>query len=239
MTDQPKTALVTGASRGIGKAIAARLHADGYKVIGTATGQIGVDRINAELGPGSGYVLRIENMDSIKACIKAIEADGHSPTILLNNAGITLDALALRITEDAWDNVLKTDLTGVFHLTKLLVRHMMRARWGRIVMLSSVVVSRPFPGQAGYATAKAGLDGLMRALAVEFGSRNITVNSIAPGYIATDMVENVDTSALLPNIPLKRVGQPEDVAGAASYLVSDDASYVTGHVLAVNGGLLF
>jgi 3-oxoacyl-[acyl-carrier protein] reductase len=224
-----KTALVTGASRGIGQAIAAELAKQGAKVIGTATTEEGAKRIN-------GRVLDVRDAAQCDALIKEL----GDIAILVNNAGITRDNLALRMKDAEWDEVMETNLRAVFRLSRAVMRGMMKARWGRIINVTSVVGASGNAGQANYAAAKAGVVGLTKSLARELGSRNITVNCVAPGFIDTDMTRALGDdarNALLTQIPLGRLGVPQDVAAAVAYLASPDAGYVTGTVLHVNGGM--
>ena len=236
-----RVALVTGASRGIGRAIAARLADDGFHVVGTATTEEGVREIEAALGDGgSAVVLRLQDPASIEAALARIGDAWGAPLVLVNNAGIARDGLLMRMSDDAWDEVLGTNLGGVYRLTRPLLRAMMRARWGRIVNLSSVVGRMGNAGQANYAAAKAGIEGFTRALAREVASRGITVNAVAPGFIDTDMTAvlgDAQRAAMLEGIPLGRMGAPADVAGVVSFLAGDDASYITGETVHVNGGL--
>ena len=239
-----KIALVTGASRGIGQAIAARL-AQHYTVIGTATSQKGADAITERLRAYSednqGVVLRIDEADSITDTVKALQDQYGQIDLLINNAGITRDGLLMRMKDDDWEAVLNTNLMGVFRLTKACMRSMMKQRFGRIVNIASVVGVMGNAGQANYAAAKAGLIGFTKSVAKELGSRNITANVIAPGFIQTDMTDSLDEKTqaeLLKQIPLDKLGQVEDVAYAVEYLVSEGAGYVTGQTLHINGGLL-
>jgi 3-oxoacyl-[acyl-carrier protein] reductase len=235
-------ALVTGATRGIGAAIAERLAHDGARVIGTATTQDGAARISANLGPrgGRGVVLDVVKPDSIEAALEDIEAKEGAVGILCNNAGITRDTLLLRMKEEDWSAVLDTNLASVFRLSKAVLRGMMKARKGRIVSITSVVGLTGNPGQANYAAAKAGILGFTKSLAREVGSRGITVNAIAPGFIDTDMTRalaEAQRTALNAQIPLGRLGQPSDIAAAVAFLCSPDGAYITGETLHVNGGM--
>jgi 3-oxoacyl-[acyl-carrier protein] reductase len=235
-------ALVTGATRGIGAAIAERLAHDGARVIGTATTQDGAARISANLGPrgGRGVVLDVVKPDSIETALEDIEAKEGAVGILCNNAGITRDTLLLRMKEEDWSAVLDTNLASVFRLSKAVLRGMMKARKGRIVSITSVVGLTGNPGQANYAAAKAGILGFTKSLAREVGSRGITVNAIAPGFIDTDMTRalaEAQRTALNAQIPLGRLGQPSDIAAAVAFLCSPDAAYITGETLHVNGGM--
>ena len=239
-----QTALVTGATRGIGAAIALRLAADGAIVIGTATTDEGAARIAtllAEAGnAGTGMKLDVTDAAATDAVLAAIDAQFGAITILVNNAGITRDNLLLRMKDDEWDAIMATNLKPVFRLSKAVLRGMMKARHGRIIQIGSVVGSSGNPGQANYSAAKAALLGFTKSLAQEVGSRNITVNCVAPGFIDTDMTKGLPDAArdtLLSRIPLGRLGSPEDVAHAVAYLASPGAAYVTGVTLHVNGGM--
>ncbi len=243
---QGKVALVTGASRGIGKAIAAELAARGATVIGTATSQAGAESITAALAAfaprpaGRGVVLEVNDAAAVEALIDALGKAEGGPHILVNNAGITRDTLAMRMKDDDWSSVVDTNLNSVFRLCRGVMRGMMKSKWGRIINVTSVVGSSGNAGQANYAAAKAGVAGMTRALARELGSRNITVNCVAPGFIDTDMTRGLgeeQTKALLSQIPLGRLGRPEDVAQSVAYLASPAADYVTGTTLHVNGGM--
>ncbi|WP_372749436.1 3-oxoacyl-ACP reductase FabG [Litorivivens sp.] len=239
-----KIALVTGASRGIGKAIALSLAEQGMTVVGTATTDGGAEAITAYLkeagNAGCGMTLNVADTDSVEAVIKAINTQFGAPTVLVNNAGITKDNIMMRMKEEEWFDVIDTNLNSLYRLSKACLRGMTKARWGRIVNISSVVGSMGNAGQANYAASKAGMDGFSRALAREVGSRNITVNSVAPGFIDTDMTATLpeeQRQALSAQIPLARLGQPEEIAGVVAFLVSDAAAYVTGDTIHVNGGM--
>jgi 3-oxoacyl-[acyl-carrier protein] reductase len=233
-----KIALVTGASRGIGRAIAAELARQGAKVIGTATSEAGAKGIS-DAGL-IGKVLNVRDAAQSDSLLKAIQEELGDILVLVNNAGITRDNLALRMKDGDWDEVIETNLRAVFRLSRGVMRGMMKARWGRIVNITSVVGASGNAGQANYAAAKAGVAGMTRSLAAELGSRNITVNCVAPGFIDTDMtraLSDAQKKTLLDHIPLGRLGAPEDVAAAVAYLASPQAGYVTGTVLHVNGGM--
>ena len=237
-------ALVTGASRGIGKAIALELGKHGAVVVGTATTPEGAEKIGTYLEQagvkGAGVVLEVREAAQVDAVLDAVERDFGVPTILVNNAGITRDNLAMRMKDEEWDAVIDTNLKSVFRLCKAVMRGMMKARQGRIINVTSVVGHAGNPGQANYCAAKAGVAGMSRSLARELGSRNITVNCVAPGFIDTDMtrvLEEGQRQALVANVPLGRFGQPEDVAAAVVFLASPGAAYVTGTTLHVNGGM--
>tara|TARA_R110002072_G_scaffold3830_6_gene27402 strand:+ start:82667 stop:83389 length:723 start_codon:yes stop_codon:yes gene_type:complete len=234
-----RVAIVTGASRGIGKAIAESLVAAGHYVVGTATTAEGAAGISAALSQGRGEVLDVSQSESIDAFFAAIK-DLDAPTILVNNAGITKDNIALRMKEAEWDDVINTNLSSVFKVAKGCLRGMTKARWGRIINISSVVGSMGNPGQSNYAAAKAGMEGYGRALAAELGSRNITVNSIAPGFISTDMTNELpeeQQAALLTRVPLGRLGEASEVASLVAFLASDTAGYITGETIHINGGM--
>jgi len=239
--DPRKVALVTGASRGIGLAIAQRLVADGFYVVGTATSDSGVAAIDAALADaGQGAILRVEAGDSVAALYAALDAGPGAPLVLVNNAGVTRDNLLLRMKDEEWQTVVETNLSGLFRVIKPALRAMMKARWGRIVNLSSVVARMGNAGQTNYVASKAGIEGFTRSLAQELASRAITVNAVAPGFIETDMTASLtDAQAqqMLERIPLARMGSTAEVADAVAYLVSEGAGYVTGATLPVNGGL--
>ena len=237
-----QVALVTGASRGIGAAIAGSLAAAGATVVGTATSDSGAEQISGTLGTsGRGAVLDVSSDDSVQALISDIQGNEGPPTIVVNNAGITKDNLVLRMKAEEWDSVLSTNLSGVFRVCKATLRGMMKARGGRIINIASVIGLMGNPGQANYAAAKAGIIGFSKSLAREVGSRNITVNVVAPGFIDTDMTRVLaeeQRAAMLGQVPLGRLGAAEDIANAVTFLASDAAAYVTGETLHVNGGML-
>lgn len=239
-----RTALVTGASRGIGKAVAKLLATAGHRVIVTARNVEKLEETAGEIraAGGEAYVIAMDlgSAESISEAIGRAAKDFGRIDILVNNAGITKDGLAVRMKTADWDQVLKTNLTGAFVATQQVLQGMMRERWGRIVNISSVVGEMGNAGQANYVASKAGLIGLTKALAQEVGSRNITVNAVAPGFIETDMTHVLSQELkdkMVANTPLKRIGSPEDVAHAVKFLVSDEAAFITGHVLDVNGGI--
>jgi 3-oxoacyl-[acyl-carrier protein] reductase len=244
MTLQGEIALVTGASRGIGMGIALELARQGAYVVGTATSAAGADTIGTALAghklAGRGAVLNVTEAASIEALLKDMEGSGGMPSILVNNAGITRDNLLLRMSEEDWDAILDTNLKSVYRMSKACLRAMTKARKGRIISIASVVGATGNPGQANYAAAKAGIMGFTRSLAREVGSRNITVNAVAPGFIETDMtraLSEAQRSALLGQIPLGRLGSPEDIAHAVAFLAGPAAGYITGTTLHVNGGM--
>ena len=239
-----QVALVTGASRGIGSAIAAQLARDGAIVIGTATTAAGAQGITQALGAISehsrGVVLNVDEAAAIEPLLDEIKKSVGAVGILVNNAGITRDTLAMRMKDDDWDAVIQTNLSAVFRLSRAVLRDMMKARGGRIISVTSVVGHSGNAGQLNYAAAKAGVAGLTRALAREIGSRNVTVNCVAPGFIATDMTKDLSeaqSTALLAQIPLGRLGAAQDVAAAVAFLASPAAAYITGTTLHVNGGM--
>jgi len=237
-------ALVTGASRGIGKAIAATLGSKGATVIGTATSEGGAQGITDNFAgsgvKGVGKVLNVTSHDSIETLMKSIQEEYGAPTILINNAGITRDNLLMRMKDDEWEDVIETNLTSAFRMSKACLRGMMKAKHGRIVTITSVIGATGNPGQANYAATKAGVIGFTKSLAREIGSRGITVNAVAPGFIDTDMTRELPEAqqqALLEQIPLGRLGGVEDIANAVAFLASEDAAYITGETLHVNGGM--
>ena len=239
-----RTALITGASRGIGRAIAKALSESGVRVALCARSTDQLEELAGAIRSAGGETfvaaLDLANADSIKQAVTQVSKDFGRIDILVNNAGITKDGLAIRMKKDDWDSVISTNLTGAFLMCQQVLQGMMRERWGRIVNISSVVGEMGNAGQANYVASKAGLIGLTKSLAQEMGSRNITVNAIAPGFVETGMTDGLSQELkdkMLANIPLKRIGRPEDVAGAAVFLASEAASYITGHVLDVNGGL--
>lgn len=235
-------ALVTGASRGIGAAIAAALADAGAVVIGTATTDAGAETISAALGAsGRGIALNIADDDSVAAAIKDIQANEGSPTVVVNNAGITRDNLLMRMKSDEWDDVLSTNLSGVYRVSKACLRGMMKAKKGRIINIASVIGIMGNAGQSNYAAAKAGIIGFSKSLAREIGSRNITVNVVAPGFIDTDMTRILpedQRNGMLAQVPLGRLGEGEDIANAVVFLASPAGAYITGETLHVNGGML-
>jgi 3-oxoacyl-[acyl-carrier protein] reductase len=236
-----KVALVTGASRGIGKAIAARLADDGFTVWGTATTEAGAADITEALaGKGKGFVLNLNDRSSIEALFESLKAEQESPLVLVNNAGITRDNLALRMKDEEWDDVINTNLNALFRVTKSSLRAMTKARWGRIINLTSVVGSMGNAGQSNYAAAKAGIMGYSKSLAAELGSRGITVNCVAPGLIGTDMTDELtedQREAMLARIPLARLGDVEEVAALVAFLAGESAGYITGETIHINGGM--
>jgi 3-oxoacyl-[acyl-carrier protein] reductase len=236
--------LITGASRGIGRAIALELGARGATIVGTATSEQGARDISEELSRsavrGTGMVLNVTSTDSIAAFFKSMQDDIGTPTVLVNNAGITRDNLLLRMKDEEWDAVILTNLTSVFHMCKACLRGMMKARHGRIITITSVVGATGNPGQANYAATKAGVIGFTKSLAREVGSRGITVNAIAPGFIDTDMtraLSDQQREKLIEQIPLGRLGDAKDIARAVAFLASRAAGYITGETLHVNGGM--
>ena len=244
MAVEQKVALVTGASRGIGAAIADDLGVSGHIVIGTATTESGAEKITQRLAEkniaGRGMMLNVTDAESVDAVLKAIIEEFGAPTILVNNAGITKDNILMRMKEEEWMDVINTNLTSVFRLAKACVRPMTKARWGRIINISSVVGSMGNGGQSNYSASKAGVEGFARALAKELGSRSITVNTVAPGFIDTDMTKDLPEASkesMLTQIPLARLGTPEEIAGVVSFLVSEAAGYITGETIHVNGGM--
>lgn len=244
MSLQGKVALVTGASRGIGQAIALELGRMGATVIGTATSESGAQKISEYLKAngiaGSGMVLDVSNDESVASTLEAIQKDAGAPLIVVNNAGITRDNLLMRMKDDEWFDVVNTNLNSLYRLSKAVLRGMTKARWGRIISIGSVVGAMGNAGQTNYAAAKAGLEGFTRALAREVGSRAITVNAVAPGFIDTDMTRELPEAqreALLGQIPLGRLGQAEEIAKVVAFLASEGAAYVTGATVPVNGGM--
>jgi 3-oxoacyl-[acyl-carrier protein] reductase len=242
MTEAPeqKVALVTGASRGIGAAIAAALSETCF-VIGTATSEAGAQAISQALGDsGTGMVMRADDDDSVSAFYAELADRDLKPLILVNNAGVTRDNLLMRMKVEEWQSVIDTNLTGLYRVVKPALRAMMKARWGRIINLSSVVARMGNPGQANYVASKAGIEGFSRSLALEVASRGITVNSVAPGFIATDMTSDLtpeQVDMMLARVPLGAMGAVTDIAAAVAFLASESAGYITGETLQVNGGL--
>lgn len=244
MSFDKKVVLVTGASRGIGAAIADSLGAEGAIVIGTATSESGAEKISQRLTEkgiqGKGMMLNVTDIDSVTAVLASIQQEYGAPSILVNNAGITKDNLLMRMSEDEWFDVINTNLNAVYRLSKACLRGMMKARWGRIINIGSVVGAMGNAGQANYAATKAGVAGFARALGKEVGSRNITVNTVSPGFIATDMTEVLpeeQKQLMLSAIPAGRLGQPEEIANTVKFLASEGAAYITGENIHVNGGM--
>jgi 3-oxoacyl-[acyl-carrier protein] reductase len=244
MTQKGKVALVTGASRGIGHAIALALGREGAITIGTATTEAGANKISQAFKDagidGCGIVLNVADLQSIEQVMSTIKERFGMPAILVNNAAVTQDNIFLRMKEEEWDKVIETNLSSIFRVTKACVRDMLKARWGRVITIGSVVGTTGNGGQVNYAAAKAGLIGLTKSLAQEIGSRNITVNVISPGFIDTDMTSELpedQRNLLLSRIPMQRMGRPEDIANAVVFLASDAAEYITGQTLHVNGGM--
>ncbi len=233
--------MVTGASRGIGRAIAEKLAEDSFFVIGTATTNTGANSISAFLGEnGKGLVLNVTDPQSIEDVIKTVSDEYGAPVVLVNNAGITKDNLLMRMKDEEWDDIINTNLTSVFRMSKAVLRGMMKARKGRIINISSVVGATGNAGQANYAAAKAGMIGFAKSMAKEVGSRNITINTVAPGFIDTDMTKELTDdikNSLLASIPLSRLGEAREIAHAVAFLASEGAAYITGETLHVNGGL--
>lgn len=244
MSAEPKVALVTGASRGIGKAIASALAADGHIVVGTATSTDGAKAITAYLEqenfPGRGLPLDVADQGSVSRVLKEVTELYGAPLIVVNNAGITRDNILMRMKDEEWQDVIETNLSALYRVCKACLRGMTKARWGRIVNITSVVGSMGNAGQANYAASKAGAEGFSRALARELGSRSITVNCVAPGFIDTDMTKNLPAEQrdeLLRQIPLGRLGEPAEIAALVSFLCSDTAGYITGETVHINGGM--
>ena len=236
-----KVAIVTGASRGIGQSIAEKLMSSGFFVVGTSTSHAGAERISEKITEGgAGMQLDIANVESIEQFVDEVKKKFDPPLVLINNAGITRDNIALRMKNEEWYEVIETNLSGLFRITKAFLRGMVKARWGRIVNISSVVASMGNPGQSNYAASKAGLEGYTRSLSLELGSRGITVNSVAPGFIKTDMTEEIEASnqrATLDLIPIGRFGEVAEVAALVSFLCDDAAGYITGETIHINGGM--
>lgn len=245
MNLENEVALVTGASRGIGKAIAETLAKAGATVIGTATSENGAEKITEYLsaigaGKGKGMCLNVADDESIKSVTKIISDEFGAISILVNNAGITRDNLLMMMKDDQWNDIIQTNLTSIFKLSKIVIRPMMKARKGRIINIASVVGLTGNPGQTNYSAAKAGILGFSKSLAREIGSRNITVNTVAPGFIDTDMTKELpeeQRNALISQIPLNKLGDPQDIANAVAFLASPEAAYITGETINVNGGM--
>ncbi|MEZ5452496.1 MAG: 3-oxoacyl-ACP reductase FabG [Thiothrix sp.] len=241
---QGEIALVTGASRGIGRSIAEMLGKAGATVIGTATSEKGAEAISVYMSEagisGKGMMLNVADKDSIDGVVKSVTSEFGTITVLVNNAGITRDNLLMRMKDEEWDDIIATNLTSIFRMSKACMRGMTKAKRGRIISISSVVGASGNPGQTNYAAAKAGLVGFSKSLAREIGSRGITVNVVAPGFIDTDMTRELSEdqrSSLLQNIPLARLGQPDEIAGAVLFLASSLGAYITGETIHVNGGM--
>lgn len=244
MHEDTTIALVTGASRGIGRAIAERLGAMGMIVLGTATTDTGAAAISAYLQEnnlvGKGYCANVADDESVAALLAAITEEFATPTVLVNNAGITRDNLLMRMKPDEWEDVISTNLTSMYRMCKACIKGMTKARKGRIINISSVVGSSGNGGQTNYSASKAGIEGFTRSLAKEIGSRGITVNAVAPGFIETDMTKDLPeqhAQAMLAQIPLGRLGQPEEIAAAVGFLASEEGAYITGETMHVNGGM--
>ena len=244
MSDEKKVALVTGASRGIGKAIAQHLAAAGFTVVGTATSDAGAQSITEYLheagNDGCGMTLNVSDEDSVQRVVKAITEQFGAPLVLVNNAGITRDNILMRMKAEEWDDVIRTNLTALYRVSKACLRGMTKARWGRIVNITSVVGSMGNMGQANYAATKAGAEGFSRALARELGSRSVTVNCVAPGFIDTDMTRELSEEQreiMLRQIPLGRLGAADEIAALVTFICSDAAAYITGETVHINGGM--
>ena len=241
MSQDKKVALVTGATRGIGKAIAESLVNAGYFVVGTATSENGTTTIKDYLaGNGDAFILNVADAESIETVLKAISEQHGVISVLVNNAGITKDQLLMRMKDADWDDVITTNLTSIYKLSKAVMRDMMKARFGRIVNITSIVGVTGNAGQTNYAAAKAGVIGFTKSMAIEVASRGITVNCVAPGFIDTDMTKDLPESvkeALLKNIPMNQLGKPEDIANAVKFLAAEETSYITGETIHVNGGM--
>jgi 3-oxoacyl-[acyl-carrier protein] reductase len=244
MSENSKVALVTGASRGIGRAIAEKLAEDGFTVLGTATSDAGAQRISTYLteagNAGCGMTLNVADGESVGAVIKSIVGQYGAPLVLVNNAGITRDNLLMRMKPDEWNDVIETNLSALYRVSKACLRGMTKARWGRIVNITSVVGSMGNIGQSNYAATKAGAEGFSRALARELGSRSVTVNCVAPGFIDTDMTRELtdeQRDLMLGQIPLGRLGAPEEIAALVAFLCSEGAGYITGETVHINGGM--
>jgi 3-oxoacyl-[acyl-carrier protein] reductase len=244
MSNKNQVALITGASRGIGQAIAVELGKQGITIVGTATSAKGAENISAYLSDngitGKGLVLNVTESESVDQLLKVMKDEYSMPDILVNNAGITRDNLLMRMKEDEWSDIINTNLTSIYRVSKACIRNMMKNRSGRIISIASVVGLTGNPGQSNYAAAKAGILGFTKSLAREIGSRNITVNAVAPGFIDTDMTRALPDeakNALISQIPLERLGHVNDIAKAVAFLASADAAYITGETINVNGGM--
>ena len=236
-----KTALITGASRGIGKAIAQNLDNRGYRVLGTATTKAGAESITESLVNGTGLTLDLNDANSIDALFEDIKQLGCDPLVLVNNAGITNDSLFLRMNLDSWQSVINTNLNANFYLTSLVIKKMVKNRWGRVINITSIVGHTGNYGQSNYSASKSGIIGMSKSLALEFAKRNITVNCVSPGFIntkMTDVLEEDQKQKILEQIPMAKIGEPDDVANCVFFLASDNAKYITGETIHVNGGML-
>ena len=238
---ETRIALVSGTSRGIGQAVADQLVASGHHVIGTATSESGAQAISDRLGDsGAGLVLRVNDQESVAALYQTLKDGPGLPTVLVNNAAVTRDNLLMRMKEEEWQEVIDTNLTGLYRLVKPALRGMMKARWGRIISLSSVVGRMGNPGQTNYVASKAGVEGFTRSLAAEVASRGITVNAVAPGFVETDMTAELteaQRAAMLSRVPLGRMAGVDEIASVVNFLASSGAGYITGETIQVNGGL--
>ncbi len=244
MSAEEKIAIVTGATRGIGKAIATRLSADGYFVVGTSTSESGAELISSHFSEqktlGCGLQLDVCEAQNVTDFVKQVVQQYGAPVVLINNAGITQDNIFMRMKPDQWDQVINTNLSSVYRMTKACIRYMVKSKWGRVVNIGSVVASMGNPGQANYCAAKAGMEGFAKSLANEYAGYGMTFNTVAPGFINTDMTDNLteeQRASLLAKIPMQTIGEPSDIAAAVAFLVSDQARYITGQTLHVNGGI--
>jgi 3-oxoacyl-[acyl-carrier protein] reductase len=244
MSEEEKIAIVTGATRGIGKAIATRLSADGYFVVGTSTSESGAESISSHFSeqktPGCGLQLDVCEAQNVTDFVRQVVQQYGAPVVLINNAGITQDNIFMRMKPEQWDQVINTNLSSVYRMTKACIRYMVKSRWGRVVNIGSVVASMGNPGQANYCAAKAGMEGFTKSLANEYASYGMTFNTVAPGFINTDMTDSLteeQRTSLLAKIPMQTIGEPSDIAAAVAFLVSEQSRYITGQTLHVNGGI--